>query len=106
MDYILLGSRIRESRINRHVSQQQMAQKLNFSQQHICNVEHGMAHPSLDLLVDISNILNVPLDYLLQDSLKRKNAGNGDNILSDVQYFLDNQELEIHILQKLLQDIS
>lgn len=105
MDYSLLGYRIRQIRIERHVSQQQMAKKLNFSQQHIGNVERGTAHPSLDLLVNISNVLNISIDYLLQDSLNQNIVGKPGNIISDVQYFLDKQEVEIQVLQKMIHDL-
>ncbi len=105
MDYSLLGYRIRQIRIGRHISQQQMAKKLNFSLQHIGNVERGIAHPSLDLLVDISNVLNISIDYLLQDSLNQNIVGKPGNIISDVQYFLDQQEVEIQVLQKIIHDL-
>lgn len=105
MDYSLLGYRIRQIRISRHISQQQMAKKLNFSLQHIGNVERGIAHPSLDLLVDISNVLNISIDYLLQDSLNQNIVGKPGNIISDVQYFLDQQEVEIQVLQKIIHDL-
>ncbi len=104
MNYLLLGCRIRQMRVRRHVSQQQMARELHFSQQHICNVERGLAHPSIDFLVDISNALNVSTDYLLQDSLNQKNTDEPGNVLSDVQCFLDKQKLEIQTLQNILHD--
>ena len=105
MDYAQLGYRIQKTRIYKHVTQRQMAKQLHFSQQHIGNVERGLARPSIDLLVDISNILNVSVDYLLQDSLKRSYIGTAAGVLSDIQAFLIQQEMEIQELQKLLEDI-
>lgn len=101
MNYARLGQRIQQTRICKRVTQQQIAKQLNFSQQHIGNVERGIAHPSIDLLVDISNILNVSVDYLLQDSLKRKSAGTPAGILFDILESMEQQELEIQNLQKM-----
>lgn len=105
MNYALLGYRIQQTRICKHVTQQQIAKQLNFSQQHIGNVERGLAHPSIDLLVDFSNIFNVSVDYLLQDSLQRSYIEKTTHVLPDIQYFLEQQELEIRELQKLLHNL-
>lgn len=105
MNYARLGYRIQQARIGKHVTQQQIAKQLNFSQQHIGNVERGLARPSIDLLVDISNIFNVSVDYLLQDSLQHSYIEKTTNVLPDIRYFLEQQELEIQELQKLLHNL-
>ena len=47
MDYIALGNRIRETRQEHHYTQIQIAEKLNYSDKHLGNVERGHARPSL-----------------------------------------------------------
>ncbi|MDE5864610.1 MAG: helix-turn-helix domain-containing protein [Lachnospiraceae bacterium] len=105
MNYIKLGWRIRETRSRQKVSQTEVARELNFSQQHVGNVEKGYAHPSVDFLVEISNTLNVSLDYLLQDSLHRPYIAAKQEILSNIQIFLAKQKMEITELQKMLEDL-
>mgnify|MGYP000760182512 FL=1 len=105
MDYIQLGHRIQEVRNHQNFTQQQMAKELHFSQQHIGNVERGNAHPSVDLLVEICNILDVSVDYLLQDSLRRPYIEKSAGVLTDVQQFLNYQQAEIRKLQKTLQKL-
>lgn len=106
MNYIQLGQRIRETRRLLKVTQVEMAEKLNFSQQHIGNIERGSAHPSLDLLVDISNTLNVSVDYLLQDSLQRPCTETASEICSDIQHLLKQQQYEIIRLQKIYRNTN
>lgn len=105
MNYIKLGGRIRETRSKKKVSQTEVARELNFSQQHVGNVEKGYAHPSVDFLVELSNTLNVSLDYLLQDSLRRPYTASDQALLSDIQIFLEKQKTEITELEKLLEDL-
>ncbi|MCM1498794.1 MAG: helix-turn-helix domain-containing protein [Clostridium sp.] len=105
MNYIKLGGRIRETRSKKKVSQTEVARELNFSQQHVGNVEKGNAHPSVDFLVELSNTLNVSLDYLLQDSLRRPYTASDQEFLSDIQIFLEKQKTEITELEKLLEDL-
>lgn len=105
MNYAQLGYRIRQMRICKHITQKQIAKQLNFSQQHIANVERGIVRPSIDLLVEISNIFNVSVDYLLQDSLHRAYLGKTTSVLPDIQYFLDQQESVIQEMQKMLQNL-
>ena len=105
MDYLQLGMRIRETRYYLRITQVEMAEKLHFSQQHIGNIERGNAHPSLDLLVDISNTFNVSLDYLLQDSLEHSNPDSRIGSYSELQLLLTQQQYEIIQLYNNLQKL-
>lgn len=105
MDYLQLGMRIRETRYYLRITQVEMAEKLHFSQQHIGNIERGNAHPSLDLLVDISNTFNVSLDYLLQDSLQHSNPNSRTGNYSDLQLLLTQQQYELIQLYNNLQKL-
>lgn len=106
MNYSQVGKRIRDRRIKMNISQQQMASYLNFSYQHISNIERGMGRPSLELLVQISNILDVSMDYLLQDSLKTPEHFQGTYAITDVEDYLIKQQSSIVEIQKMLRNIS
>lgn len=103
MDYELLGMRIRESRKANNFSIKQLASQLSFSHQHLGNIERGMAHPSIDLLVEISNLLKVPLDYLLQDSLDFTLLNHRTTSYLEVQNYLIRQQINLLELQKKIQ---
>ncbi len=47
------------------MTQEDMAEKLGVSKKHISEIERGIAACSIDLLMDISSVLNVSTDYLL-----------------------------------------
>lgn len=56
--------KLKEIRKKLNMSQLELANKLNTSQNTISNYEAGNTQPSIEMLVSIANILNVSLDYL------------------------------------------
>ena len=69
VDYHALGERIRMVRRFNGMSQKDVAQKAFVSLSFFGNIERGLRVPSVDTLVDIANVLQISLDYLLMDSL-------------------------------------
>lgn len=61
-----IGSRLRKKRKQLHLTQENMAEKLNISIKHYGEVERGNAGLSLENLVEVSDILDVSLDYLIK----------------------------------------
>ena len=70
--FIMLGSRIRELRKERKMSQRELAEKLNVSQQTIGAWETEGIVPGADTLGNIANYFGVTTDYLLGRSEQRK----------------------------------
>jgi transcriptional regulator with XRE-family HTH domain len=70
MDYRQLGERIKEERIKRHKTQDNMAEALNISTSYIGQIERGERHLTLDTLILIANYFKVSVDYLIRDSLE------------------------------------
>lgn len=57
--------RLKESRLKSHLTQEELAQKLNTDKVQISRWERGEALPRAETLVDLSRILSVSVDYLL-----------------------------------------
>ena len=64
-----VGDRIKESRKKNGLSQKELGQKLNISQQMIAQLENSSAMPKIDTLQKIADALNIPLTYLLYGSI-------------------------------------
>lgn len=65
LNYKRIGNEIRECRTNAGLTQEQLAEKLNISAVHLSNIERGKTSMSLEVIVDISKTLQVPIDVLL-----------------------------------------
>ncbi len=71
------GERIRQLRMSRKMTQEQLAIKLNIGDRYLRKIEMGEKGPSIDILVEISALFKVSLDYIImgrqsQDDLKQQ----------------------------------
>lgn len=58
--------RLKELRLKNGFTQNQLAKKLKVSNQTILNWENGIYEPKISQLIEIANIFDVSLDYLLE----------------------------------------
>lgn len=61
-----IGSRIREYRLKRGFTQSQMADKLDMTESNFSSYERDKSTPPISKILDISLILDVSVDYLLE----------------------------------------
>ena len=73
LDNIVLGKRIREARLKRRLTQEQLSEKAEIGSYYLGEVERGVKTPSLKVFVAIADALGVSCDSLLRDSVT---AGN------------------------------
>lgn len=57
--------RLRELRLEKKVSQQQLADILHVTQQSIHKYEHGIAEPDLDIIIAMAKYFDTSVDYLI-----------------------------------------
>ena len=69
IDYCQLGKRIKRYRLKAHLTQERLAEKADVATSTIAHAENGTSKPSLALLLNIANTLNITLDQLVCDSL-------------------------------------
>lgn len=76
----MLSYRITQLRRSIGLNQSELAQKLHLSPSTIGMYEQGRRVPNVDILIQMSRIFNVSLDYLLTGSEFSPGAGNNRNI--------------------------
>lgn len=64
-DNKLYGARIRQLRIRRGLTQEQLAEKLNVSGTYIVKIESNQRTGSVEFAVELANCFGISLDYLL-----------------------------------------
>lgn len=62
---ILLSENLKRLRVEKHLSQKQLAQKIGVTSSTIALYEMGDRFPSLNVLVKLSHFFSVSTDYLL-----------------------------------------
>ena len=81
-DQMRFGIRIREGREKMGLTQEELAEKVGVSKQHICRIETGYRTCSYDLLLKISDVLGASTDYLLRGEEKKEGPGTREEVRS------------------------
>ena len=91
---VLFGKRLKELRKREGMTQKDLGSKLNVTKVSICCYEKGTRMPSLDTLIDISNLFKVDINYLI---------GNDTYVVSDenVEYGLSMSKDEIDLMKEI-----
>lgn len=65
VDYRILGQRIRQARMAKHLTQEKLAEELDVSVAFLSRIERGTAHINLKRLNQVCKILNISEGELL-----------------------------------------
>lgn len=65
IDYEVIGSRIREKRLEKGLTQETLAEKLELSPEYVSKIENGRVEVNLKRLAQISLILECAIEYLV-----------------------------------------
>lgn len=57
--------RMKELRVEHHLTQKELAEKLNTSNSSVCDWEQGRSQPDLQTLANMAQLFDVSTDYLL-----------------------------------------
>ena len=79
------GKRLQLARKEAGMTQQELADQVFVDRKHISNLERGERCCSLDLLIELSEVLDVSTDYLLKgSSVKVRHAEELGNIIAQL----------------------
>lgn len=81
-----VGNRIREIRKKKRLSQSQLSELLDISPSHMSDIENGKTNIGLDIFMDLTEILQVSADWLLQTDIPPVNSilnNEASDILAD-----------------------
>ena len=97
LDYSIIGERLKKARITKGFTQEQLAEKIDVSQNFLGDIERGIKLPSLNKLIALSNTLKISLDYMFAESL--------DNVVYEQEevYYTDKQ---LAVINKVIREIT
>ncbi len=99
LDDKAIGKRIKIARIRVGLTQENVADRIGITPQHVSNIETGNSSVSLTTLVAMANLLNVTMDELLCDTLVKSKdvfCREADAVLRDCN------EYEVRVLVDIL----
>ncbi len=102
-----IGQRIKLLRTERHWSQAELGEKIGADGRTISRYEHGHVVPSAEALIELAQVFDISVDYLLVDNAPRRPLRNNDPQLAEKLQALDQLNGEdrkalMHIMESLL----
>lgn len=73
IDYKIIGNRIKQARMNKHKTQEDLAEYLEVSNSYISRIERGTTKLNLELLVKICAYLDIDPSYVITGSVYSSN---------------------------------
>ncbi len=83
---MMVGSRIKKYRLQRKMTQNDMAEKLNISMTTISRYESGERQPSSDILVRICSILNISVNQLFYEETSNTRPSDNTRSIPVIKY--------------------
>lgn len=96
-----IGAQIEKTRTRMELSQREVNDRANFSSSLLAKFENGETMPSLDSLCRIAEIVDIPLDLLLQDCHPDFLIYTIDDLLSRISF--EKASEIIHIILNLME---
>jgi len=103
IDYAAIGKRVKIARINQSLSQEVLAEKAEMSIQFLSNIENAKSKASLATFVKIANALDLTVDDLIYDSLKKNRVEFEKQIATILK---DCSDYEVRVLANSLNGIK
>ena len=69
-----IGARIRNARVERGINQADLADQLDIATSHLSNIETGRSNFGIDILIKLSETLQVSADEILRPDVPSANA--------------------------------
>lgn len=105
----MIGKRLKELRIQKGLSQQDLGDAIGVTKVSICGYENGTRLPNLEKLVSLAEELETTTDYLLGREIKIV-EGEEKNYIGSISYDDVNLILELrhypNLYNKILKDVK
>lgn len=101
LDLIMVGKRIKQARNINQLTQAQLAERMDVSTSYLGMMERALGNVTLENLIKLSNILETPVAFFVQDSLMPQKDTNIDTRITNELSSLSDSQKE-YILQIII----
>lgn len=102
MDWARMGKQIKKAREQKGLTQEQLAERVDLSVQHVSVIERGVKAPKLETFVKIANELQVNADFLLMDYLSVSSELESSELHRMIEKVSGKEQKRILAVAKLL----
>ena len=81
--------RIRELRLEKGISQKELAAKFSMSQGNLCDWEKGRSEPKIDTLIALADFFGVSVDYLIGRTDVQSPVDEDDKLITEKRLLVE-----------------
>lgn len=101
-----LGNAIRQARMDKHITQEGLAEMVEITPIHLKLIEGGQRKPSVPVLFKLAKILEFSIDSIVVDSDRVENQESTNALKADVNYLLTKcNKKELNLIIDITKDI-
>lgn len=89
LDYTIIGERLKKARLEKNLTQEQLAEQIDVSIAFLSRVERGSSHINLKRLTQICNILGISEGLILNGASNGASEDSSDYLNADFKEILE-----------------
>ncbi len=93
-----MGDRVQDTRKNRGLTQEQLAEKVNITVEYMSQIERGLKTPSMQVFIKLVEVLDVSADYLLRDTVSTRNLYGDKQLGTKLERLTPKQRVALEAL--------
>ena len=103
LDHKAIAARVKNARKQAKLTQAELAEKIGVSTNAVAKLETNLMTASLQTIINIVNVLNIDINYLLLDNVESKRQANTDIVLNNLLANLSKEDKDflIHVISGL-----
>lgn len=98
LDKEIIGKKIRQIRIEKGFSQEELSEKIDISPRHMCTIENGNSFPSIETFIKIAEILDININEFFNIT-----AETNDNLRKEIYNLIQTSTVqELHLIKEII----
>jgi len=99
LDYTIIGERLKKARLDKKLTQEQLAEKIKIETPSLSNIENGKNYPNSDTIEKIAKGLEVEVFELY--IFEHLNEPNQEKMLKEINLILNNDSKLLKTIYKI-----
>lgn len=100
-----LGERIKEARLAKHLTQDQLSEQSDISKRHLAGIEHGKINASAMYVYQLISVLQISADVLFFPDIERCEQKLKSWLTTLSQCNIEEQEIILNVAQTLTSEL-
>lgn len=102
LDKEIIGKKIRQIRVEKGFSQEELSEKIDISPRHMCTIENGNSFPSIETFIKIAEILEININEFFNLTPE-----TNDKLRKDIYNLIQTSSVqELHLIKDIISAVQ